>query len=405
MKKKWLGITAVVAMLTIPLVLKLTRSQPELAVEVEKIAQHEIRSSILASGNLVYQEQALLSPEVIGKVAEIFIKEGDRVERGQIVLRLDDQTYRAQVAQQEAAVRQQHINIEHQQLNLDSQLNQYNRKLELHKKQMIADQQVDDASYAVDLARVDLRNSKESLQQAEAVLNQSRELLGKTSIRAPISGTVTALDIKVGETAVASQVGIAGSSLMTIANVSTIMTEVNVDEADIARVRLGQEVSIHTAAYPDIELKGVVQTIPLSLKKDLTAQSGGSQAKNYSVKVKLVDAKDLTLRPGMTCRAEIYTATSGKSLAAPLQAVLSNNDEKTEVVKDKKDKVSVKTENYLFVDKDGVAEKRLVKIGLSDDSLQEILSGVQAGESIIVGPYKVLRHLNAGDRVKPEVKQ
>ena len=269
---------------------------------------------------------------------------------------------------------------------------------------MIADQQVDDARYAVELARVDLRNSKESLQQAEAVLNQSRELLGKTSIRAPISGTVTALDIKVGETAVASQVGIAGSSLMTIANVATIMTEVNVDEADIARVRIGQEVSIHTAAFPDTELKGTVQTIPLSLKRDLTAQSGASQAKNYSVKVRLVDTKELALRPGMTCRAEIYTASSGKALAAPLQAVLSNNDEKTEVVKGKKEQGTVKTENYLFVSKDGVAEKRIVKIGLSDDSLQEILSGVQAGEVIIVGPYKVLRHLNAGDRIKAETK-
>ena len=139
MNKKWLGITAALAMLAIPLLLKFTRNQPELVVETEKVGQHEIRSTILASGNLVYQEQALLSPEVIGKVAEIFVKEGDRVERGQIVLRLDDQTYRAQVAQQEAAVRQQHINIEHQQLSLDSQVNQYNRKLELHQKKMIAE--------------------------------------------------------------------------------------------------------------------------------------------------------------------------------------------------------------------------------------------------------------------------
>lgn len=406
MKKKWLGGAAIAAMLAVPLVLKLTHKQPEQVVEVESVAQHEIKSSILASGNLVYQEQALLSPEVIGKVAEIFVKEGEHVERGQLMLRLDDRTYRAQVTQQEAAVRQQRINIERQQLNVENQVSQYQRKQELHQKKMIADQALDDARYTLELARTDLRNSKETLQQAEAVLQQYKEALGRTSIRAPISGTVTALDIKVGETAVASQVGIAGSSLMTIANTSTIMTEVNVDEADIARVKLGQEVSIHTAAFPDVAIKGRVETIPLSLKRAELGVQGASQARNYSVKVKLEDLKDLALRPGMTCRAEIYTATSGKSLAVPLQAVLSNNDEKTEVAhdKDKKGKAEVKTENYVFVNKDGVAEKRLVSVGISDDRLQEVLSGIKAGEALIVGPYKLLRHLSAGDKVRAESK-
>ena len=404
MKKKWIGIAAIVGILLVPVILKFTRSDAAQTVETESAATHEIRTSVLASGTLVYQEQALLSPEVIGKVTEIFVKEGDQVTRGQVILHLDDQTYRAQVAQQEAAVRQQRINIEHQSLSVDSQVNQFKRKEELHEKKMIPDQQLDDAHYAVELAKVDLRNSRESLQQAEAVLKQFREQLEKTIIRAPITGTVTALDIKVGETAVASQISIAGSHLMTIANTATIMTEVNVDEADIARVKIGQEVSIHTAAYPDVELKGTVQNIPLSPNhSDQAAQSGTSQARNYTIKVKLEDINKLALRPGMTCRAEIYTATSGKSLAVPLQAVLSNNDEKTDVAPDKskgKKSEPVKTVNYVFVNKDGVAEKRVVEVGISDDSLQEILSGIKTGEAVITGPYKILRHLNAGEKIK-----
>jgi HlyD family secretion protein len=403
MTAKWKGLITIVAILMALVTFKVTRTAPLLMVETENASPHEIKASVLASGNLVYEEQALLSPEVIGKVTYIDVHEGDIVNRGQIVLHLDDETYRAEIAQQEAAVRQQRINIEHQDLNLQNQLNQFRRKDELHQKKMIPDQQLDDSHYAVEMARVDLRNSRESLEQAEAVLKQYRERLEKTKIRAPISGTVTALDIKIGETAVASQVGIAGSSLMTIANTSTIMAELNVDEADIARIKLGQEVSIHAAAFPDIPIKGHVQKIPLSLKKNesYVMQGGTSLARNYSIKVKFESIAGLILRPGMTCRAEIYTATSGESLAIPIQAVLSNNDETVEVEDtNNKPRALIKSENYVFVAKDGVAVKRIVMTGISDDNLQEILSGIKTGESIITGPYKVLRHLTTGDGVK-----
>ena len=191
---------------------------------------------------------------------------------------------------------------------------------------------------------------------------------------------------------------------MTIANTSTMMTEVNVDEADIAKIVPGQEVAIHTAAYPDTPLKGEVTIIPLSPKQTMGApQAGASLARSYNVKVKLSDTKGVTLRPGMTCRAEIFTASSGKSLSLPLQAVLSNNDENTDLAKKKgsRDKVQVKTEHWVFVNKDGKAEKRVVTVGVSDDSQQQILSGVKAGEGVITGPYKILRHLKPGDAVSP----
>lgn len=402
MKKKhllWVGLALIFC---VPVILKLTRAEPARAVDVEKIAYRDIKLSVLASGHLLYEEQVLLSPEVIGKVSTVFVKEGQQVAKGDVLLHLDDQSYRAEVAQQEAAVRQQRISIEQQQLNLANQENQFKRKVELHRVKMISDAVIDDARFAVDGARIELRNSRSRLEQAEAVLRQSNERLAKTTVRAPIGGTITALEIKVGETAVASQVGIAGSSLMTIANTATMMTEVNVDEADIARIAVGQEVAIHTAAYPDTEIKGTVSVIPLSPKQTAGgAQAGASLARTYNVKVKLSDTGQLSLRPGMTCRAEIFTASSGKSLALPLQAVLSNNDENTDVAKKKgaRDKVAVKTESWVFVNKDGKAEKRVVTVGVSDDSQQQILTGVKLGEAVITGPYKILRHLKAGDKV------
>ena len=407
MKRQYLVGIGLVGLLCIPVAIKLLRSEPARMVEVEKVAFHDIKSSILASGHLLYEEQVLLSPEVIGKVSTMFVKEGQQVTKGDLLMHLDDQSYRAEVAQQEAAVRQQRIAIEQQQLSLVNQENQFKRKIELHRVKMIADSAIDDARYTVDLAKIELRNSRSRLEQVEAILKQSNERLAKTNIRAPISGTITALNIKVGETAVASQVSIAGSSLMTIANTSTMMTEVNVDEADIAKVAVGQEVAIHTAAYPDIAIKGEVLTIPLSPKQAGMGQGQGgtSQARNYNIKVKLSDTKKLSLRPGMTCRAEIFTASSGKSLALPLQAVLSNNDESIELASkkgDKKSKVEIKTENHVFLTKDGKAEKRIVTIGASDDSQQEILTGLVAGDAVITGPYKVLRHLKHGDKISAD---
>jgi HlyD family secretion protein len=402
MKKPYILGVALVAILCVPVVMKFTRAAPARAVDVEKIAYRDIKLSVLASGHLLYEEQVLLSPEVIGKVSTIFVREGQQVAMGDVLLHLDDQSYRAEVAQQEAAVRQQRINIEQQQLNLANQQNQMKRKVELHRVKMISDSAIDDARFAVDGASIELRNSRSRLEQAEAVLRQSNERLAKTSVRAPIGGTITALEIKVGETAVASQVGIAGSSLMTIANTSTMMTEVNVDEADIAKISVGQEVAIHTAAYPDTQLKGQVAIIPLSPKQTPGgAQTGASLARTYNVKVKLLDTQKLSLRPGMTCRAEIFTASSGKSLALPLQAVLSNNDENTDVAKKKgsRDKAPVKTESWVFVNNAGKAEKRVVTVGVSDDSQQQILSGVKAGEAVVTGPYKILRHLKPGDRI------
>jgi len=402
MKRQYIAGIVVVALLAVPVVLKLTRSDPARSVEIEKIAFKEIKSSILASGHLLYQEQVLLSPEVIGKVNSIFVVEGQKVAKGDMLLHLDDQSYRAEVSQQEASVRQQRINTDQQHLNVSNKENQLKRKVELHKMKMLADSAMDDARYEVDFAKIELRNSSARLQQAEAILRQSNERLAKTTIRSPIAGTITSMDIKVGETAVASQISIAGSSLMTIANTATMITEVNVDEADIARIAVGQEVAIHTAAYPDTPIKGEVLAIPLSPKAAPAAQAqGASLARNYNIKVKLGDTKNLVLRPGMTCRAEIFTASSGKSLALPLQAVLSNNDENTETgaKKDKKSKTTVKTENFVFVNKDGKAEKRVVNIGISDDTQQEILSGVAAGDAVITGPYKILRHLKDGDKV------
>ena len=395
MNKRWLALGAIALLIALPLFFK-SRGGDAKQVDVQAVAAREVKASILASGNLVFRDQALLSPEVIGKVRAVLVEEGDEVEAGQVVLRLDEQIYQADVAQQEAFVRQQRINIERQRLNLANQERQWHRVRELNQRGLLDDTQADNARHAFEVAQVELRASRESLNQAEASLQQSRERLARTEIRAPIAGTVMAVDIKVGETAVSSATGIAGSSLMTIANPDSLMTEVNVDEADIARIAVGQPVDVFAAAFPDTALPGEVESIPLSPR----SQGAGQQAtlaRNYAVKVRLDDPNALALRPGMTCRAEIYTANAENVVAVPVQAVFSTNQASTEV---KPGTEAPEVEHYLFIEKDGKVERRVVEVGLSDDSWQEVRTGLSEGERVITGPYRILRHLKDGEAVQ-----
>jgi HlyD family secretion protein len=389
MRLKVISVVAVAAFLAVPVAVKFGARKPSREADIASVQKLVIRPSILATGNLVFRQEVQLSAEVIGKVAAVLVKEGDPVMRGQVLLRLDPTSYLAEVAQQEAARRNAGIAIERAQINLASQERNLERTAKLYKDKYVDVSRYDDAVHQVDLARVELRASRETLEQASAQLAQAHEHLAKTEVRAPIEGTVTAVPIKVGETAVASATGIAGSSLMTIANVSSIMAEVNVDEADIARVTAGQVAKVFPAAFPDQPLEGKVDSVAMAPK---VVVAGGSQSRNYVVNVRLPGSR-LALRSGMTCRVEIGVGSSSALPAVPIQAVLN------EQAADSRDRA--KSANYVFVVQQGKAKKTAVELGQADDASQEIIGGIAVGQSIVIGPARVLRELHDGDLVTP----
>lgn len=394
MNKKAIGAAVVAAFFIVPVAVKFAHKQARREAELATVQKLAIHPAILATGNLVFRQEVQLSAEVIGKVAGVLVQEGDQVKRGQILLRLDPTVYQAEVAQQEANRRNAAIAIERAQLDLANQQRNLDRTGQLYKAKYIDISKYDDAVHQVDLAKVELRASRETLEQASALLSQAREHLAKTEVRAPIDGTVTAVPIKIGETAVASATGIAGSSLMTIADVGSIMAEVNVDEADIARVAVGQQAKVYPAAFPDQPVTGRVESVAMAPKVTL----GGTQGRSYVVKLHLDDAK-LALRSGMTCRVEIVVGNGASRAAVPIQAVLS------EEVPGAKDKI--KNTNYVFVVQDGTVKKTTVELGLSDDANQEVTKGLAVGQTIAVGPARLLRELHDGDAVtakKTEVK-
>src|SRR5690606_27755860 len=196
-----------------------------------------------------------LTTEEIGRVTGIFVEEGDRVTKGQLLLQIDDEAHRAAVEQNAAQVRLQEIAIERQQLLLENRLAQWERQSMMHDQGLVDRDTFDALTNELRLAEVDLLSNRESLSQARAQLQQADDRLRKTRAYSPLDGVVTSLDIKVGETAISSTTNIPGSSLMTIANPESIHTEVNVDEADIANIDVGQKADVYAVAYADRPIK------------------------------------------------------------------------------------------------------------------------------------------------------
>ena len=330
----------VVIVIAIPLVQARIGGGVTVKVKTEKVAPRSIQASVLASGRLVYEQQAKLTTEEIGRVTAIYVQEGDRVKQGQLVLQIDDQRLRAAVEQNEAAERVQEIAIERQKLQVENLETQFERTSGLHERKLIDDDKFDTASKNLEIARVDLESSRASLAQFKAQLAQAKDHLSKTRVYAPIDGTVTSLDIKVGETAIASSTNIPGSNLMTIANPETMLAEVNVDEADIANIEPDQHARVFAIAFPDTAVEGTVSSIAVSAKV-----AEGRQGLSFVVKIRLTDTKGVNLRPGMSCRAEIFAAARESALATPIQAIRVEEDLTQKV-----------TKRYVFVERGGVAK-------------------------------------------------
>ena len=384
MNRKLLLIIGIVALvIAVPLIQARVSGGAAVQVQTEKVARRSIQSSVLASGKLVHEQEVKLTTEEIGRVTAIFVEEGAHVTKGQLVLQIDDQRLKAAVDQNQASARVQEIAIQRQQLQVQNLRTQWERMKALHEKKLIDDDRFVTATNSLDIAEVDLRSSRETLTQVRALLDQAQDRLTKTRVYSPIDGVVTSLDIKVGETAISSSTNIPGSNLMTVANPGSIHTEVNVDEADIANVAIGQKARIFAIAYPELPVEGIVDSIGVSAK---VAQ--GQQGQSFAVKIRLVDPEKITLRPGMTCRAEIFTATQNDVIATPIQAIQVEEDLS-----------AGKSERRVFVVRGSRAARVNVEVGLSDDTYQEVKAGLADADEVIVGPDRVLRALKDGDRV------
>jgi HlyD family secretion protein len=387
--KRILIFAVILALLVgLPLYSKFNRGGDVDEVDIEAAALKVIKSSILASGTLAYREQVQLGSEVIARVTQVHVKEGDRVTRGELLISLETENLSAQLEQADAQVRMREIAIERQQLMVKNLSRRLGNQRELQQRQLVDEDSVENLQIELSMAEVDLESQQESLAQARAARAQSADLLSKTSIVSPIDGIVIQVDVKAGETVIAGTTNLPGSTLMVVADTSEMLAEVRVDEADIAQVREGQRADIYAAAFPDTPLQGTVESIATTAR-----QTPGQQSLSFLVKI-VVDEQDaLETRSGMSARVDIYTQSAEQTLAVPIQAV--RYDEEIDGADS-----DAQDQPFVMLFDDGVAVRRDVEIGLSSDSDQEITAGLEEGEMVIIGPYRVLRNLDEGDPVK-----
>jgi HlyD family secretion protein len=384
-RRTWLVLGALAVLVTVPVVLKISRGGEAKPVDIEPVVRHVLSPTILASGALTYQAEVKLVSEIMGRVRQVLVNEGDEVKKGQLLLQLDPAQAQAQVAQFEASLAQSRLAIERVRVNAMTLDTKWKRFQALREKGLVDQNSFDDIASQRNMAQVELESSSQVMHQTEAQLNQAREGLAKTQLRAPIDGKVVALIIKSGETAVPSAMSIAGSDLMTVADTSSLYAEVNVNETDVARVGVGQTARIVPAAFPDKSWAGVVERVASS------PRTVAGQGKSYLVRIRLSDAEGLRFHTGMSCRAEIATRRDDTTpvIAVPVQAVRYEEA----VNRNEPAKAS------LVVVKAGRANLRSVETGLADDAFLEITKGVEAGEDIVTGPARTLRFLREGDRV------
>ena len=382
---KILIVVALVAVVAIAVALQRGGGEVK-RLELVTVEERVITPTILASGALTYQTEIRMGSEVMGRVQTLYVKEGDTVKKGDVLLRLDPATLQTQVDALEAGERQSRLSIERARVAAETIETKWRRYQQLRESGVIDANTYDEVRSQNDQARVELNSSIEMASQTQAQLNQAREQLAKTVLRAPIDGRVTQLIIEVGETAVPSATSIAGSDLLTIADTSNMYAEVNVNETDVARVVPGQIARIVPAAFPDESWEGVVETVAVSPR-----QVQG-QSKSYPVKIRLNATSELRFHTGMSCRAEIATRASDARpvVAVPVQAVqYEEADNRNEAAR-----------ASVFVIEEGRALRRPVEVGLADDAWITVEKGLAAGARIAVGPARVLRFLREGDRVE-----
>ena len=363
------------------------------SVQVETLAKREIRPSVFAAGQVIHGNEVRLSSEVVGKVKAVQVVEGQTVERGELVLAIDDDAYAAEVVRHRAAVRLQEIDMERKRLAIDSLQRQHDRNRHLFERSLLEEYAFEASAHRLSTAQIDFDSARESLAQARAVLAQAAEQLDKTQVRAPLPGVVTSLDIEVGEIAIASTANVPSSILMVIADPNSLLVEIYVDEADVSDVHIGQAAEVVAAAYLDKPMSGTVEFIANTAKLRPNRRGLAFRAR---IRLATDALPRPALRPGMSCRAEIFLTVGGEVPAVPIRAIVSQDDLVARTVR-----------HFVYVfspnrddDRTGVVRKVAIAIGRSDDDYQEVLTGVASGDRIVVGSGRALRQLVDGEAVQ-----
>ena len=411
------------------------------SVDTDTVVRRSVIETVSASGKLQPESEVKIQSEVSGQIVELPVKEGDIVEKGQLLVRINPDLYtsaynradssfnsaKSNLASAKARLAQSQAQFKAQELN-------FNRQKKLFEEKAISQADYDNATSQYETAKAEVTASIESINGAEFAIesalasrNEASDNLKRTTILAPMKGTVTALTKEIGETVLGNNM-MSGDVIMKISALNSMEVNVEVNESDIVRVNVGDTAIVEVDAFTDEKFKGIVTEIGNTALNTMASAVASSEVTNFSVKIRILQESYQHLcegqgegyspfKPGMSATVEVETERMQDILTVPIKAVTSREDttakklveEGEEEVKSPKDANQEKRDPFIVVfvmNGNSEAEIRVVKTGIQDDEYIHILDGLNEGETVITGPYEeVSKKLVTKDKVKKESEE
>lgn len=385
------------------------------SVEISKIEKIDIVETVSATGKIQPEVEVKLSSEVSGEIIELPVKEGQLVQKGDLLVRINPDIIQAGLTRSQASLQNVKAGLQQAEASLKEAKFNYNRNKELFEKGVISKAEWDRSVSAYEVAEASKLSAFYSVRSAQATVNEAKDNLNRTIIYAPMSGTISKLSVELGERVVGTQ-QMAGTEIMRVADLKNMEVEVDVNENDIVKINLGDSTIVEVDAYIKKQFKGEVTEIANSAENTISAD----QVTNFKVKVRIKEdsykelIKDKAshyspFRPGMTATVDIVTNVGKSVLGVPISAIVIKSDTTAKKKEENKIKQKLKEEKQtfecVFVKEGAEAKLRVIKTGIQDDEYIEIIEGIKEGEEIITGPYNVVtKTLKVGDKVKQNEK-
>ena len=386
------------------------------SVEIATVAATTIVETVSATGKIQPEIEVKIASMVSGEIIDLPIKEGQVVKKGDLLVKINPDLYTSGLNRSVANLSATKSGLTQADASYNEAKANYDRNKTLFGKGIISKSDWDKTVATFEVAKANKQSAYFNVQSASATVNEAKDNLGRTTIYAPADGTISVLNVELGERVLGTQ-QMAGTEILRVANLNNMEVEVDVNENDIVKIKVGDEAKVEVDAYLKKQFKGVVTSISNSASSTLTAD----QVTNFKVKVRilkesyqdLLEGKPATyspFRPGMTATVDIITKTKANVLAVPISSVVVKTDTtavKTFKVEDEDEKKATpKNEKKLecvFVKVGDKAKIRIIKTGIQDDTNIEVLTGLKKGDVVITGPYStVSKDLNSGDKVTLE---
>ena len=368
-------------------------------VSIAKVKLQDVVAKVTANGKIQAEKKVDLSALVMGQIVNLVVREGDHVKSGDFLLQIDKNRAAAEEASFTAALNGSLADLDSAKATMDQAERDLVRARKNHDAQIVAEADYQHAESAFETAKGAYAAAEQRIQQNRATVNAYHDTVTKSTVRSPIDGIVTTLRVKAGEVTVLGTMNNPGTQLMTISDMSTVQAVLMVDETDMPNIAVGQKAVLTLDSYPGRLFDGVVTEVGHSpVQKDDAELQGlitTTEAINFKVKVKILQPPP-TIRPGFSVVADIITGSKSKVPTIPLAAVVIRDSPKGE----KDPSGRIKTEEGVYTMANNTVHFVPIKTGLAGELDIEVASGLKDGDNVISGPFKTLRTIKEGDRVR-----